>query len=180
MAKIEPSKFRAQISDERGGLRIVIPPTRKWYPILLLSIFIAAWVYGLISIVRQGHNKGGGLPLPYAVLAMNVGVGLVTYALFWQVLGREVIIVNGQWLKTRREIGRWGRTHEYMLAQIRDLRAAQGNEQPSFASGMSGGTSIALDYGAKTYRFGRDIDEAEAKEIVKTIKNRFKIQDTHS
>jgi len=180
MAKIEPSKFRAQISDERGGLRIVIPPTRKWYPILLLSIFIAAWVYGLISIVRQGHNKGGGLPLPYAVLAMNVGVGLVTYALFWQVLGREVIIVNGQWLKTRREIGRWGRTHEYMLAQIRDLRAAQGNEQPSFASGMSGGTSIAFDYGAKTYRFGRDIDEAEAKEIVKTIKNRFKIQDTHS
>jgi len=180
MAKIDPSKFRAQISDERGGLRIVIPPIRKWHPILFLSIFIAAWVYGLISIVRQGHNKGGGLPLPYAVLAMSVGLGLVTYTLFWQVLGREVIIVNGQWLKTRREIGRWGRTHEYMLAQIRDLRAAQGNEQPSFSSGMSGGTSIAFDYGAKTYRFGRDVDEAEAKEIVKTIKNRFKIQETQT
>ena len=45
---------------------------------------------------------------------------------------------------------------------------------------MSGGTSIAFDYGAKTYRFGRDVDEAEAKEIVKTIKNRFKIQETQT
>ena len=179
MSKIEPGKPRSQILDERGVLRIVIPPIRKWRPILFLSIFIAAWAYGLISIVRQGHNQGG-LPLPYAVAMMIVFLGVVTYTLLWQVLGREVIIVNGQWLKTRREIGNWGRTNEYILAQIRDLRTSQDNEQPTFATGMSGGTTIAFDYGAKTIRFGRDIDEAEAKYIVSAIKSRFKIQDTET
>ena len=176
MAKIEPSKPRAQISDDRGGVRIVIPAKRRWPQILGLLVFLVAWIYGIISITRQHSNQE--MPSNVSIAVMIVFSGLVFYTLLWHLVGKEIVTVDGQWLKTRREIGRWGRTHEYMLAQIRDLRASQGHEQPRFSSGMSGGTSIAFDYGAKTYRFAVELDEAEAKEIVRTIKNRFKIQDT--
>lgn len=178
MAKIEPSKPRGQISGDRGGLRIVIPVQRKWTQMLGLLVFLVAWVYGIISISRQHSNQG--IPSSVSIAVMIVFLVPVIYTLLWHLLGKEVVTIDAQWLKTRREILGWGRTHEYMLAQIRDLRASQGHEQPRFSSGMSGGTSIAFDYGAKTYRFAAELDEAEAKEIVKTIKNRFKIQETHT
>jgi len=38
--------------------------------------------------------------------------------------------------------------------------------------GLTGG-HIAFDYGAKTYRFGAGVDEAEAKQIVKQIVDRY-------
>ncbi len=38
--------------------------------------------------------------------------------------------------------------------------------------GNSVGT-LAFDYGAKTFRFGAGIDEAEAKQIVAEIQNKF-------
>ena len=38
-----------------------------------------------------------------------------------------------------------------------------------------GGGAIAFDYGARTYRFGGGVDEAEANQIIATIKERYKL-----
>jgi hypothetical protein len=37
-----------------------------------------------------------------------------------------------------------------------------------------GGGLIAFDYGAKTFRFGASLDEAEAQDIVKELNRRHK------
>jgi hypothetical protein len=80
----------------------------------------------------------------------------------------------------RRQIGRWGRSQEFDLTQVRDLRAAGMFFHPwSFKASLFfwgiGGGNIAFDYGAKTYRFGASLEEAEARQLVKTIKERFPI-----
>ncbi len=187
MAKIEPSKPRAQISDERGSLRVVIPTKKNWFLILFMGFWLCMWAVGEVMVPQLAFKKG--LP-PSALLFMiawlggwTVGGGFATYAWLWNLTGKEVILVNSQLLTTRREMGQFGRTKEFILTQIRDLRASQPIFNPAdFSSGLQfwglGGGTIAFDYGAKTYRFGSGLDEAEAKQIVNTIKNRFKIQDT--
>ncbi len=42
--------------------------------------------------------------------------------------------------------------------------------------GVGGGT-IAFDYGAKTYRFGAQLEEAEAKQIIQAVRERFIVPD---
>jgi tetrahydromethanopterin S-methyltransferase subunit E len=88
--------------------------------------------------------------------------------------------VYGQTFKSRRDIGGFGFDKEYDLVQMRDLRVAHLGVNPFDISsslqlwGVGGGV-IAFDYGARTYRFGAGLDEAEAKQIVTAIKQRYRI-----
>ena len=101
--------------------------------------------------------------------------------MLWQVLGKEIVTVRGQTLQTRRDIGGFGFGKEYDLPRMRDLRVEQVGFNPlEFSSSLQlwgiGGGTIAFDYGAKTYRFGAGLDEAEAKLAVTAIKKRHRIQ----
>ena len=105
------------------------------------------------------------------------------YACLWQVLGKEIVTVRGQTFKTRRDIGGLGFGKEYALAQMRELRAEQAGFNPmEFSSSLQlwgvGGGVIAFEYGARTYRFGAGLDEAETKQVVTAIKKRYRIQES--
>jgi hypothetical protein len=43
----------------------------------------------------------------------------------------------------------------------------------SFGWWLGGNGTVAFDYGARTYRFGRGIDEAEAKQVVAELRPRL-------
>lgn len=43
----------------------------------------------------------------------------------------------------------------------------------SFSWWLGGVGMIAFDYGARTYRFGRGVDEAEAKQLVAELQRRL-------
>jgi hypothetical protein len=111
----------------------------------------------------------------------TVGGLFAIYALLWQFMGKEIVIVHGQTFKTRYDIGGFGFNKEYDLVQMRDLRTMQVGFNPLDLSsslqlwGVGGGV-IAFDYGAKTIRFGTGLNEAEAKEVVTAIKQRYRIQ----
>ncbi len=110
----------------------------------------------------------------------TVGGLFAIYAWFWQVMGKEIVTVHGQAFTTRRDIGGLGFDKEYDLVQMRDLRIGQIGFNPLELSsslqlwGVGGGV-IGFDYGARTYRFGAGLDEAEAKQIVTAIKQRYRI-----
>ena len=134
---------------------------------------------------KDGMPHQGTLFLIAWLGAWTVGGAFAIFMWLWNVFGKEVVLVNGLSLMTSRQIGNYGRTKEFALDQIRDLRASQPAFNPgNFSSGLQfwglGGGSIAFDYGARTYRFGTSLDEAEAKHIVRAIKARFKIQDTEN
>jgi hypothetical protein len=112
----------------------------------------------------------------------TLGGVVAIYAWVWQVMGKEIVTVHGQTFKIRRDIGGFGFSKDYDLVQMRDLRVGQAGINPLDVSsslqlwGVGGGV-IAFDYGARTYRFGAGLDEAEAKQIVTTIKKRYRIQE---
>src|SRR5262249_5244720 len=94
--------------------------------------------------------------------------GFVVYAWLRNVAGREVVTLSPGTLSLRRQVLGFGRTREFELAHVRDLRVVPLALSPWFLWwGMSfwglGPGSLSFDYGAKTYRFAAGLDEAEAK-----------------
>jgi hypothetical protein len=103
------------------------------------------------------------------------------YILFWQISGREIILVSNTGITTSRSIlGFRLFPKEYSSEHIKELRISTsmssndifGWSRASRFYGMGGGL-IAFDYGAKTMNFGIGIDEAEAKQILIKIHQRY-------
>ncbi len=187
MAKVQSQHSRITIADTSQGLRIVIPYTRSWFVIFFLGFWICGWAvaeYMVSSQFLRGDAPPEGESFMLAWFAVwTVGGLFAIYALLWQVIGKEIVMVHGQILRTRHDVGGFGFNKDYDLTQMRDLRAAPVGFNPLDLSsslqlwGIGGGV-IAFDYGAKTIRFGAGLDEAEAKEVVTAIKHRYRIQES--
>lgn len=184
MPTIQPAQMRSIISDSPDGLRIIIPTHRNWFLLLFLSFWLCGWAFGevtaLNTLFRSNTPTNGALFLTVWLTFWTLGGGFAIYAWLWNVAGREVLLINEQTLTTRREVFGRGRPNVFDRTHLNNLRISPIAYNPwdwktsLYFWGIGGGT-IAFDYGAKTYRFGTRIEEAEAKQIIQAIKHRFTI-----
>jgi hypothetical protein len=187
MAKKRPADSLITITDTSGELRIVIPCGRSLFVICFLGFWICCWAVAEVMIPAQFLNSdepSEDMSLMVAWLAVwTIGGVVAIYAWLWQVMGKEMVIVHGQTLTTRRDIGGFGFDKEYDLVQLRNLRAEPVGFSPLNVSaafqlwGIGSGV-IAFDYGDRTYRLGAGLDEAEAKQAVTAIKKRYRIPES--
>lgn len=176
---ITPSEPRHTVEDTGDGLRFNIPSPKRWYQILFLGFWLLLWVgIGSQFVFSIFLRMSAGLFSVIWSIGWFLATGYAILVLSWQLVGMEVIDVDPQGIRTRRQVFGVGRTREYDGDHIRQLRASPMtysafNRSQSFESlGLAGG-QIAFDYGAKTIRFGGGIDEAEARMIVESITQRF-------
>ena len=195
---VEPPLPRYTINRLGNGIQVILPSKKNylrisWYGLWLLvwlTIFLGgSTVLTLVaveaaSIARSAKTDPSGNSVlwilcsfaivPLAIL-LSIGGG-VLYSFLWQILGREIITVDSQGLTVMRQILGWKRQSDYARNDILDLRVSTPQRVKQFIpatlfqhlSGQHG--MIAFDYGAKTFRFGLDIDEAEAKQIATKIR----------
>jgi hypothetical protein len=185
ITNVEPGESRATITDTPYGLHITIPAARNWVRVLFLAFWLCAWLFGevtVLSIVVAGRAGPAGLFLVGWLGAWTFAGARTIYVCLWNLGGGEVVAVEGSSLMTRRQLFRFALpgAKEYELSQIRDLRASPELDNSSRWLSSSrfwalGGGSIAFDYGARTYRFGAGLDEAEAKQVAEMIKQRYPI-----
>lgn len=187
MGKRQPADSRITIVDTSQGLRIVMPCRRSWFVILFLGFWICGWAVGEVTVSRQ-FLQGDAPPDGEVFMLTWLGVWTIgglfaIYAWLWQMVGKEILTVQGQKFRTRRDIAGVGFDKDYDLVQMRDLRMQLSGFSPIDLSsslqlwGVGGGV-IAFDYGARTYRFGAGLDEAEAKQVVTAIKQRYRIPES--
>jgi hypothetical protein len=176
MAVLTPPKPRSVISDDGGRLRIDIPVVRSLFSFTFLAFWIGGWACGELFAFREVLKSKSIFSNPFLVFWLGMWTVFGVYAIWswlWLLGGREIIRIENGILSVRKEVGRLGRTNEYSLTDIRALRVSP----PVYQSrrNMVPDGTIAFDYGAKTYRLGSGIDEAEAKHLVETIRLRFSI-----
>lgn len=191
--KIPLSTVRYTITDTDSELQIVMPPVRRWFLILYLfpmSLFLLGVALSSIIaptlVIAAGPENGPPHPAIgiMCVMAFPVifGVGMGTYFFHEglnQLFGQEKItIASNKFLLHSPRFGFWASTEEYEAQEVRNIRVASPsispfNITPSQFRYMSQQPTIAFDYGAKTFRFGGGLEEAEAKYIVAEIVNRF-------
>jgi len=156
--------------------------------ILLVALISCAWVAGgykmiteLITFVARDAPTSV-ISLVSLVIWLVLTLLFVTYNLLWEVMGKEIIHIDGDKLTIRREPFGAGRMEQYTLDGIRHLRFYPWDEWATGASrnpywrqfrSRTAGQSLAFEYGSRTYRFGIDLDEQEAKGLLKAITERF-------
>lgn len=117
--------------------------------------------------------------LTLLLLAMLVFGVYVIYSYLWLLVGKEIIEANSKLLRITRQIFRWNSVKEYVAGEVKDLRVDMKQSQFLPLSRMrrylGRNGVIAFDYGAKTFRFGGEIDEAEAKQIIQALEEGFQL-----
>ena len=184
MAKRQPTDARISIADTAEGLRIVMPCRRSWFVICFLAFWLCGWAVAEVMVANQfmrGDSPPEGELFMLAWFGVwTVGGVVAIYAWLWQLMGKEILTARGQTFNIRRDIGGFGFDREYNLVQIRDIRIGSVGASPlEFSSSLQlwgvGGGAIAFDHGERMYRFGAGLDEAEAKQVLTAIKQRFRI-----
>ena len=184
MTKPNPSAYRVTVTDGPGGLGLLIPPKRNWFIILFMGFWLCIWAACEIMIPAQFLNgEIPGITVVFILAwlgAWTVGGAFAIYLWLWNLMGRQIIAMHGHTLTTRRDIGGYGFDKEYDLTQVRDLRVSVMKFRAwDFSASLEflglGGGLVAFDYGAKTYRLGAGLDEAEAKFVIRKITDRYSI-----
>jgi hypothetical protein len=172
------------VTDEPDGLRITIPARRYWYVIVFLALWSVGWFFAEKAALFQVFDPETAPPgkafLTLWLLLWTAAGAFVIYTWLWLVSGREVLLFDATSLTVSRETALFARARTFDAHSVEDLRAAPTTApwsltdmRSSFAVwGLTGG-HITFDYGAKTYHFGAGVDEAEAKQIVKQIVERY-------
>jgi hypothetical protein len=192
---ITPPAPRHIVEKSISSVRVTLPSKKSIIHILWFCLWLFGWgymVYGFLyfaGMMYQAVELGktatpeiqmgsgfiifGGFFLIIFLVLLAMGA-VAIYAFLWLIAGKEVIEAETKVLKVSRQIFAWKRTREYSASAIKDLRPT--TKESGFAPtrsiqkllGLNG--VIAFDYGAKTFRFGLEVDEAEAKQIIVAIK----------
>jgi hypothetical protein len=164
---VQPFGPRATVSDEVDGLRISIPPRRSG--LLFILFWLAFWSYAGIQS-GQALMRHFSYFLAFWMLGWVYGELFASYSILYGLGGQEIIVANSETLTRTTKIFGLGWSKAYLVREMGNLRFQRGaNRQPS---------RIAFDYGARTITFGAYIDEAEACELMRKIRQRCAIPDS--
>ena len=190
MSKVEIGKGRAKINDTMNGLEIVIPSKKSFFTIAFIPFWLVGWLFGEVTVIGTlfralfvPSEESAGAPSLFMLVWLilwTVGGAFAIYTLLWNIKGKEIISVNSGEISYKKDLFGFGKSREYTLAEIKNMRVIDKPSGPWGAQtswnfwGFSGGT-IGFDYGLKTYKIVNGIDEAEAKHIIDEISQRFQI-----
>jgi hypothetical protein len=150
----------------------VLPPSRLWACLAILALPV--WVgSSLIPVHFAGIQivNGSAPPEVYGSIIVFAGVGTAAFLrLVWLAFRRERVAMDGLELSIRRELAGLGRTKRFASGEVRNLRYSPGF---TTSTRFAPAAAIAFEYGARTYRFGLGIDQAEADDLIRVLKPRI-------
>ncbi len=166
---VVPPAPRFRIENNESGMRIIIPHRKNWGVILFIVVGLVLSIVSEVSFSKINKTNPA-----FAIdqISNFVFIGLIVAILVWQVVGREVLQVTTHSISIANQVFFLSIPKEYESQYIKDLRISQPFDS-NWLTFIFGQYLIAFDYGARTYRFGRDCDEAEAKMILAEIAQRY-------
>jgi hypothetical protein len=163
------------VEDLGDSLKITIPNRRKRFlgifSVAVAIFWLAFGAFLVYATILMRRPLAGGyilsIPKMFYILPVEWLVGSIVMggAFLWVHTFRQVIEVSSQSIIVHYRTSLFNRSRNYLSQHIGNLRAAS-------TSMFFGHSAVIFDYGAKTFSFGR-IDEAEAKQIVKRIWQKF-------
>jgi hypothetical protein len=179
--RVEMARRRSTLREGAAGPEIVIPAKKNWFVLVFLPVWLTGWAFGLAGasheLVSGRMRDEAGPFLVVWLVGWSLGGAFALYTWLWNAVGREIVGIGPGILAIRREVAGLGRTREYDLVEVKNLRVSPAPPDPfgwggSARLGGSGTGTMAFDYGAKTVRFGGGIDEAEAATVIDELGGR--------
>jgi hypothetical protein len=175
--RIEPTEPRYTVVRSGSGVTVTTRPRRNWLMLLFIGVWLGGWTIGGATALAQVLRPGEGRAFLFFWLAgWLCGELYAITVVLWQLTGREEITISSGNLEHRVCAGGLSRAREFTGANIKHLRASPQTlspwmDQRSWMPPLfgAGHGAIAFDYGAKTYRIGAGLDEAEARLVLAEI-----------
>ena len=196
MKFIPPSKSRHTSEVNNEEITITIPVKKRWAEIIwllfalfffsqplywlgkavVLFFFSLAGLYGEVPHITDSTvnviSTIGALVI--IVLGFLVIELWAVYSLLWRFVGKEIVTVSKDAFVITRKMFGWNRYKAYKTNDVSALRISRPTDYRSelfseFRRMFGGAGTIAFDYGAKSFRFGAGLDEAEGRQIIKKI-----------
>ena len=145
--------------------------------LLFNGAWLGAWAFGEFTVLRQlldgdFANAGTVAFQAFWLIAWTVGGALILRAWLSNLVGREVIEAGGGSLKVCNKLGPFSRKREFDLQHVGNLRVCPSPATPGAGRARqiySSAGAVAFDYGSRTFRFGGQLDDAEATEVVSAL-----------
>jgi len=168
--------------DEIDGLRVTIPSVGDRRMLVMYAMAAGVWPFLLLGMIQKGAAPGIGSDVTAVLLGSMIAlVPLLvagTIAIYlWQYAARDVVQLDDNVLTLRRELGPWSVSRTFDLAEVRDVRHDPLVPSPFrtyHPRDLGIGGVIAFDAGGKTHRFGLDLSEADAQNLIALIRPRCK------
>lgn len=188
MLNVTPPSQHSVITDESDEVIITIPSPAYYCGVLYMLGALVGWFLGLIIAATafsiQLEESPDSIPGGRLTAFLWIGFWIfgflgVIIPYLWHITGRETIEVREHEIVVGRQVLWWRRNKRYKGDLINAMRVTAKVplwRQYAYSSWPLGKTEygvIAFDYGARTYYFGRGIDEAEGKRILAVIQQRF-------
>jgi hypothetical protein len=166
---------RAEIKHFDSGLKIVIPSAKNAFLIIGLLVSPLVTIFGIIflgGIIIFG-NIGPAVIILILFLLLWIAIGTFNFVILaWNLAGEETLIIDSSEMRTEKTvIGLHFRKafHTLDMTAFRVIsHAGLRNYYESYYFVNVG--RIAFDYGMKTYRVGQGLNEVEARQLIKLIK----------
>jgi hypothetical protein len=178
MSKIKQIGERISISKKDDSTSIIIYPEKSKINQTILFIWFILWTAGGV-IMLIGRQLGYySAPKTYVLVWMAFWLYfeyVTAYALIWRSFGFERILIKNNKLYLKNEIRGKGKLKIFDIEFIKDLQLVPIDER-SFAKVMSdsywmpGGERLYFWYQGKQIRFGQQLNENDAKELLKFLK----------
>ncbi len=186
MSTILPTAAHHQARFTGESLIITIASRKQWLLVLFIGVWLIFWAFAWLQVASALFKFSFQLIgraffqlgfMAFWLLFWSAGGVLALTTLLWLLVGVETIEVDPCHFHIRRQIFGFGRSKRFKLEIVRDLRISQ---TATWFDGQAFLNSIwhfegpvTFDYGAKTYRCGGGVDEAEAGQIIKLVQNHF-------
>jgi hypothetical protein len=173
------ASLAATIVDEPTRLEIGLPVRPNWFLLLQLTTWLAAWMFGVASVLRI--LTAGGAPRDGSPLLLWLGLWMlagawVGYGLLYNALGRTDIIIAGHQMVIRRHVWNLGSRRVLELGDIADVRFLPEALYPWrvlaewFNTGRGG---IELTYRQLPFRFAHGLSATDGPRVVAAIRHRL-------
>ena len=169
---------RTSIKRSEEGLSIVILSLADKIKNRLLLTWLVLWSIGGLIVISQYFL----LTDKNTKIAIIVWLGFWIYfefkilnAYLWRRAGKEIIKIRGNKLQYKRDISGKGKVKTYPTDHIKDFRITEPKENSFFENlnnsyWIISGEKLAFDYYGREIKLGIQLDDNEAKELLKVIK----------
>jgi small-conductance mechanosensitive channel len=169
-----PSKGKATLVHHGHELEIRLPIARNIIGLVIIPVWMYFWIQSLVPAIRESVESPAKAWDTGSLLWALVGVIIALFFTFqwlWMLLGREVVSVSARSLRIERKLFGIGRTREYAMDRIQNIRVGKGPVSPFWRSrGTAVRGTIQFDYEDKVVGFGSGIDDAEGQFLINEMK----------
>jgi hypothetical protein len=171
-------RTRLQQLPTVNGAELNILSKKDWGSLIFIPVWLAFWTFGGIMAMKWLIHPGPSTPrafITFWLAGWLFGEVWATYWWFWTAFGKEIVTIREGTLNIKRDILGYGRTRSFAIGSVSNLRASGFFPSDSYWENylvqfkLAGGT-VGFDFQGKIKKFGIQLTEPEAQEVVRDLK----------